>query len=93
MKILKYNLCTEVNHGTEENPQIEEILSPVTMGWSEANEEIAKKEAYNGEYTIEDDGQGEQETPITLENRVDALETDTADLAEALDMILSGVTE
>lgn len=93
MKILKYNLCTEVNHGTEENPQIEEILSPVTMGWSEANEAIAKKEAYNGEYTIEDDGQGEQETPITLENRVDALETDTADLAEALDMILSGVTE
>ena len=93
MKIIKYNLCTMINHGTEENPQIEEILSPVTMGWNEANEAIAKKEAYNGEYTIEDDGQGEQEAPITLENRVDALETDTADLAEALDMILSGVTE
>ena len=56
MKILKYNLCTIINHGTEEEPQIEEILSPVTMGWNEANEEIAKKEAYNGEYTIEDDG-------------------------------------
>lgn len=27
-----------------------------TITWSEANEEIAKKEAYNGEYTIEDDG-------------------------------------
>ena len=56
MKILKYNLCTIINHGTEEEPKIEEILSPVTMGWNEANEEIAKKEAYNGEYTIEDDG-------------------------------------
>ena len=57
MKILKYNLCTIINHGTEEEPKIEAILSPVTMGWNEANEEIAKKEAYNGEYTIEDDGQ------------------------------------
>ena len=57
MKILKYNLCTIINHGTEEEPKIEEILYPVTMGWSEANEEIAKAEAYNGEYTIEDDGQ------------------------------------
>lgn len=34
----------------------EEILTPVTLPWSEANEEIAKKEAHNGEYTIEDDG-------------------------------------
>ena len=56
MKILKYNLCTKVNHGTEENPQIAEILYPVEMPYSEATEEIAKKEAYNGEYTIEDDG-------------------------------------
>lgn len=63
MKILKYNLCTRVNHGTEEEPKIEEILYPVTMGWNEANEEIAKKEAYNGEYTIEDDGQPEPEIP------------------------------
>ena len=54
MKIIKYNLCAKVNHGTEEKPQIEEIFSAVTMSWSEANEEIAKKEAYNGEYTIED---------------------------------------
>ena len=61
MKILKYNLCTIINHGTEEEPKIEEILSPVTMGWNEVNEEIAKAEAYKGEYTIEDDGQPEPE--------------------------------
>ena len=48
MKVIKYNLCTIVEE--------KEILSPVTLGWSEANEEIAKKEAHNGEYTIEDDG-------------------------------------
>lgn len=56
MKILKYNRLRRFNHGTEKKPKIEEILSPVTMGWNETNEEIAKREAYNGEYTIEDDG-------------------------------------
>jgi len=73
MKILKYNLCTKVNHGTEAEPKIVEILSPVEMGWNEINEEIAKKEAYNGEYTIEDDGVEEVSTPTT-EERFEALE-------------------
>lgn len=73
MKILKYNLCTIINHGTEEEPKIEEILSPVTMGWNEVNEEIAKKEAYNGEYTIEDDGQPEPEPEVSLEDAMDVL--------------------
>ena len=67
MKVIKYNLCTVVTKSKEkprvdENAPVEyeyfteEILTPVIMGWSEDNEEIAKKEAYNGEYTIEDDG-------------------------------------
>ena len=67
MKVIKYHVCTVVTHSKEkprvdENAPIEyeyfteEILSPVTLGWNEANEEIAKREAYNGEYTIEDDG-------------------------------------
>ena len=57
MKVLTYRMMTEVNNGTEEQPDIQQIFSEVTMGWSESNEEIAKREAYNGEYTIEDDGQ------------------------------------
>jgi hypothetical protein len=73
MKKIKYNLCTIVNHGTEESPNIEEILSPVTMGWSEANEEIAKREAYNGEYTIEDDGQPELVAEPTTEELLNAI--------------------
>ena len=54
MKVLKYRLMTEINHGTEEQPDIVQIFSDVTLGWSESNEEIAKHEAYNGEYTVED---------------------------------------
>lgn len=60
MKIIKYQLCTRVNHGTEEEPKWEDILSPVEIHCTsdnlETNEAIAQKEAYNGEYTIEDDG-------------------------------------
>lgn len=73
MKILKYNICTKVNHGTEEEPKTEEVLSAVTMGWNETNEEIAKKEAHNGEYTIEDDGQPEPESVETTDDILNAL--------------------
>ena len=54
MKVLKYRLMTEVNYGTEEQPDIQQTFSDVSLGWSEANEEIAKAEAYNGEVTVED---------------------------------------
>lgn len=48
MKVLKYKLLQGIDG--QGNP----ILLEKAMGWSEVNEEIAKKEAYNGEYTIED---------------------------------------
>ena len=87
MKIIKYKfLSCEVNHGTEENPNIEQIFLEKSMGWSEANEEIAKREAYKGEYTIEDDGKPEPEAQPTDAERI-------AELEEALEMILNGVTE
>ena len=67
MKIIKYQLCTEVNRGTEEHPNIEQVFYEVSLGWSEGNEKIAKAEAYNGEYTIEDDGKPEPVIPPTNE--------------------------
>lgn len=77
MKILKYNLCTCVNHGTEEEPEIVEILSPVEMDWNEINEKIAKREAYNGIYTVEDDGIEEVVEPTQLD-RIESQVTYTA---------------
>lgn len=57
MKIIKYKfLSAEVNHGSEEKPNIEQIFFDKSMPWNEVHEEIAKREAYNGEYIIEDDG-------------------------------------
>lgn len=84
MKILKYNLCTIVNHGTEKEPKIEEILYPVTMGWSEANEEIAKREAYNGEITPYDDGQPDLEAEPTQLDMIEAQVTYTALMTDTL---------
>ena len=73
MKVLKYRLMTEVNHGTEEQPDIRQIFADVSLGWSEANEEIAKREAYNGEYTIEDDGEPEPTQEPTTDDVLNAL--------------------
>ena len=53
MKIIKYQLATEVNHGTPEEPDIETVLSGVTMPYTEANYAIAQAEAYQGQITVE----------------------------------------
>lgn len=73
MKVIKYQLMKEVNHGTEEQPDIHQIFSDVSMGWNEANEELAKREAYNGEYTIEDDGEPEPTQEPTTDDVLNAL--------------------
>lgn len=65
MKIIKYTLYGKTNAGTDEKPVWHECENAVQMPWSEENEEIAKREAYNGEYTIEDDGQPEPDTTTT----------------------------
>lgn len=75
MKIIKYNLCTIIED--------KEILSPIEMGWSEANEAIAKAEAYNSEYTIEDDGVEETYQP-TIQEQLDAQAAAIMELAEVI---------
>ena len=57
MKIIKYQLATEINHGTPEEPDIETVLSGVTMPYTDANYAIAEAEAYQGQITVENDGQ------------------------------------
>ena len=57
MKKIKYQFITEVNHGTEEEPNIVQTLRDKEIQCSddvfEANLAIAKSEAYNGEVTVE----------------------------------------
>lgn len=97
MKIIRYNLCKRVNRGTEEAPVYEDILiqKEITCAdaYLEANEAIAKQEAYNGEYTIEDDGQPEV---ISVEDRVETLEETSAtkdELQEVWDSMAAAYNE
>ena len=74
MKIIKYQLATEINHGTPEEPDIETVLSGVKRTYTEASYAIAQAEAYQGQITVEDDGQPEPEPgaeDITLDMLAD----------------------
>lgn len=59
MKVIKYTMCNRVNIGTEDNSvwkdrpgnKVEIRCEDENLA---ANEEIAKREAYNGEYTVEE---------------------------------------
>ena len=88
MKHIKYMVLgysAVYNPETEETEQ-KETLAKMIIPYSAENEEIAKKEAYNGEYTIEDDGQPEPEQPMSDAERI-------AQLEEALELLLSGSVE
>ena len=85
MKIIKYNLCTKINRGTEESPEIKEILTPAEMPWNEANEAIAKKEAHNSEYEIVDDGQPD---PADTPSQLDVIEAQVTYTALMTDTLL-----
>ena len=55
MKIIKYQLATKIDLGGV----MAVTLSGVTMPYTEANYAIAQAEAYQGQITVEDDGQPE----------------------------------
>lgn len=70
MKIIKYQLATEINLSGVRAV----TLSGVTMPYTDANYAIAQTEAYQGQITVEDDGQPEPEPgaeDITLDMLAD----------------------
>ena len=80
MKRIKYKVSTEFNIGTEEDPQYKTFFADRAMfPVTKENIETVKAIAYNGEYTIEDDG--EPELPTT-EQRVSDLEEQIAQADE-----------
>lgn len=88
MKIIRYQLMTKVNSGTEDFPENVQQINDCEIRCDESdlerNIELAKSESYNGKYFVEDFdcGGGGQ----TQEKRI-------AELEEALELLLSGVTE
>lgn len=70
MKVIKYQISTDINLGTKDHPKIQQILQNKIIEYSVENEAIAKKEAYNG-VSIEDDGMPEPEPTQTEQLRAD----------------------
>lgn len=71
MKIIRYLYRHTVNIGTEEEPNYVTTEVEQTPRYSEEALAIAKRQAYNGEYTIEDDGQPEPEPTEQEQLRAD----------------------
>lgn len=84
MKKIKYMYNIPINCGDAGNPVLEDRLYWKSLPYSTEAEEIAKAEAYNGEYTIEDDGVEEVSTPTQL----DKLEAQIAYTAMMTDTLL-----
>lgn len=52
MKIIRYTFHQKVNQGTDALPDYKDFFYPTEMPYSKDNLEIAKSEAYNGEFLI-----------------------------------------
>ena len=80
MKIIKYKFMTEINYGTEEEPNLVQTFNDVQISCTDSNFEsnyaIAQKEAYNGEIEVE--GIPEPQTEPTIDERVATLEESLA---------------
>lgn len=78
MPLIKYNLF----QGIDENCNA--VLLGVSVGYNETNLAIAQREAYNGEYTIEDSKQPELIGEPTQLDRIEAQVTYTAMITDTL---------
>lgn len=74
MKWIKYQIKIEHDADGDGAPDIT-TLTEKTVEYSESAYQLAQAEAYQGQVTIEDDGQPEPEPAPTLEDRVTNLES------------------
>ena len=79
MKWYKYKVLLLENADTEEKTFLDKAMT-----YNEANLPIVQKEAYNGEYTIEDDGQPEPDVTPSQMDVIEAQVTYTAMMTDTL---------
>jgi hypothetical protein len=73
-------LAWEQNDGTE----VKQHFNPKDIPYSEETLDVAKREAYNGEYEIYDDGQLDPSLQPTQLDRIEAQITYTAMMTDTL---------
>lgn len=54
MKVIKYQIATEIDRGTPDDPDVETVLAPTSMIYTERNYQMALDDAYQGQVTVED---------------------------------------
>lgn len=88
MKVIRYNIPGKTGVYNPKTDAVEDVetICGVLVQWSESAEERAKREAYEGIYTIEDDGEPEPVEEPTDAERI-------AELEAALELLLSGAVE
>lgn len=86
MKRIRYRMMTEVNHGTEEEPNIVHTLRACEIRCNDsglaANLAIARAEAVGGEVTVEDTA--EELTPPSQVDQIEAQAIYTAMMTDTL---------
>jgi hypothetical protein len=84
MKLIKYQMLQTTIIDEIELPKSEEYMSSITIPYSIENEELAKREAYKGEYEIFDNGVPEPEEQPSQFDRIEAQVTYTAMMTDTL---------
>lgn len=84
MKWIKYKFCPLDSLADNDESNIGNILIEKMIGYSDSNILIAEKEAYNSEYSIEDDGIEKIVEPTQL----DIIEAQVAYTAMMTDTLL-----
>ena len=84
MKKIKYQMLQTTIIDDVEQFMSEEYMSSVILPWSEQNEEIAKHEAYKGEYEVFEDAIPEPVVEPTQVDRIEAQVTYTAMMTDTL---------
>lgn len=85
MKLLKYRIQRQENLGTLVEPDWQPVLLLVKRTYNPENEEIARAEAYNGEYEIIEDGRPD---PAATPSQLDVIEAQVTYTAMMTDTLL-----
>ena len=85
MQIVVYERRTTVNVGSEEQPVFQENRQEITLPYTPEHVELAKAEAWNGVYTVEDRPQ-----PPKPLSRLDIIEAQISYTAMMTDTEMGG---
>lgn len=87
MKLIRYKVLDEYNHGSPEEPRMVQVVSEVEVFSSEdsfeANYEMAQKKSYNGDIAVEDIPESPEEQIASLKVQLESTDYKIIKCSEA----------